>query len=41
LQQRWWAGARTEVRIQVVLADGAALLLVHREGRWWVTGIYD
>jgi protein ImuB len=42
LQQRWWAGgAHTEVRIQVVLADGAALLLVHREGRWWVTGIYD
>jgi protein ImuB len=42
LQQRWWAGgAHTEVRIQAVLADGAALLLVHREGRWWVTGIYD
>lgn len=42
LQQRWWAGgAHTEVRIQVVLVDGAALLLLHREGRWWITGIYD
>lgn len=40
---RWWApdGPGPAVRLQVVLADGAALLLVHRGGRWEVTGVYD
>ncbi|ALE81991.1 Y-family DNA polymerase [Pseudonocardia sp. HH130629-09] len=40
---RWWDpdGPGPAVRLQVVLADGAALLLVHRSGRWEVTGVYD
>ncbi|GAA1867302.1 hypothetical protein GCM10009772_48140 [Pseudonocardia alni subsp. carboxydivorans] len=40
---RWWApdGPGPAVRLQVVLADGTALLLVHRGGRWEVTGVYD
>ena len=52
VRHRWWsagqdpggAGAdapEVVVRIQVVLADGAALLLVHDGRRWWVTGVYD
>ena len=28
-------------RLQVVRADGAALLLLARGGRWWVAGVYD
>ncbi|WP_075310234.1 MULTISPECIES: hypothetical protein [unclassified Pseudonocardia] len=40
---RWWDpdGPGPAVRLQVVLADGAALLLVRRGGRWEVTGVYD
>ncbi|WP_374108915.1 DNA polymerase Y family protein [Pseudonocardia sp. ICBG1293] len=40
---RWWApdGPGPAVRLQVVLTDGTALLLVHRGGRWTVTGVYD
>ncbi|MER7438943.1 hypothetical protein ABT341_30055, partial [Pseudonocardia alni] len=40
---RWWApdGPGPAVRLQVVLADGTALLLVHRGGRWEVAGVYD
>jgi protein ImuB len=40
--QRWWtpAGAAGS-RLQVVRADGAAFLLLARDGRWWVTGVYD
>lgn len=41
LQQRWWAGADEGSRLQVALEDGTALLLLHRDGRWWVTGVYD
>jgi protein ImuB len=42
VSQRWWsADGRTGSRLQVELADGVALLLLHREERWWVTGIYD
>jgi protein ImuB len=42
VQQRWWApSAVASSRVQVVGEDGAAFLLVVREGRWWVTGIYD
>ncbi|GAA4556125.1 DNA polymerase Y family protein [Pseudonocardia xishanensis] len=39
--QRWWSpdGAAGS-RLQVELADGAALLLLHRQERWWVVGIY-
>ncbi|MFP5019896.1 Y-family DNA polymerase [Pseudonocardia phyllosphaerae] len=40
---RWWApdAPGPATRIQVVLADGAALLLTHRDDRWTVTGVYD
>ncbi len=39
---RWWTPEATPVaRMQVVLDAGEALLLVAREGRWWVVGIYD
>jgi protein ImuB len=39
---RWWTPqAAPTARMQVVLDDGTALLLVAREGRWWVQGIYD
>ena len=32
--------ATPTARMQVVLDDGTALLLVAREGRWWVHGVY-
>ncbi|OLL97544.1 hypothetical protein Ae406Ps2_4745 [Pseudonocardia sp. Ae406_Ps2] len=43
MHTRWWDpdGPGPAVRLQVVLADGAALLLVRRGGRWEVTGVYD
>jgi protein ImuB len=42
VQQRWWATGRAEAsRVQVVLDDGEALLLLFRDGRWWVIGEYD
>ncbi|HEY0814540.1 MAG TPA: DNA polymerase Y family protein [Pseudonocardia sp.] len=38
----WWApDAAQAARMQVVLDTGEALLLVLRERRWWVVGIYD
>lgn len=40
--QRWWAPeAASGSRLQVTCADGGALLLVVRGGRWWVSGVYD
>jgi protein ImuB len=40
--QRWWAPDVDESsRVQVVGDDGTAFLLVVRDGRWWVAGIYD
>lgn len=42
VRQRWWAAGSAEAsRLQVRLRDGEALLLLHREGRWWVIGEYD
>ena len=42
LAQRWWVpGAVAGSRLQVALDDGTALLLLSREGWWWVTGVYD
>ena len=39
---RWWTPEAAPVaRMQVVLDAGEALLLVAREGRWSVVGIYD
>jgi protein ImuB len=42
VRQRWWAAGSAEAsRLQVCLDDGEALLLLAREGRWWVIGQYD
>ncbi len=39
---RWWSPEATpSARMQVVLDDGTALLLIARESRWWVAGVYD
>jgi protein ImuB len=41
VQQRWWAAGSAEAsRLQVILDDGEALLLLAREGKWWVIGQY-
>lgn len=42
VRQRWWSpdGVATS-RLQLLGPDGAAYLLASRDGRWWVTGIYD
>ncbi|SHL40303.1 protein ImuB [Pseudonocardia thermophila] len=40
--RRWWTpAAPLTARLQVLCADGSAFLLLSKEGRWWVTGIYD
>ena len=41
--ERWWdpAGRRRRARLQVVTADGRALLLVVERGRWSVEAVYD
>lgn len=43
VRPRWWApgGPGCAVRVQVTLEDGEALLLAHRDGSWWITGVYD
>ena len=42
VHQRWWTPDGVEgSRLQVVLEGGGALLLLARDGRWWVTGVYD
>jgi protein ImuB len=41
VEPRWWAGAEPGARVQVALDGGAALLLLHQDDRWWVTGVYD
>ncbi|MFC4942813.1 DNA polymerase Y family protein [Pseudonocardia sp. GCM10023141] len=43
LQQRWWAPGADAAgsRLQVLTNDAAAMLMISRQGRWWVTGIYD
>ncbi|ODU01780.1 MAG: hypothetical protein ABS81_19755 [Pseudonocardia sp. SCN 72-86] len=42
VQQRWWVpGAVGTARLQVVLDDGAAVLLVAARGRWWLAAVYD
>jgi protein ImuB len=38
---RWWEADAGRARMQVVLDDGAALLLVHENRRWLVEGVYD
>ncbi|NMH99084.1 DNA polymerase Y family protein [Pseudonocardia sp. K10HN5] len=42
LRQRWWVpGTGGGARLQVLLDDGVAFLLLGRTGGWWVMGIYD
>ena len=42
LRQRWWVPDAVDgTRLQVVLDDDSALLLLAREARWWVVGVYD
>jgi protein ImuB len=42
VHQRWWAGeAPATSRLQALCADGTAHLLCFREGRWWVSAVYD
>ncbi|MEV6692869.1 DNA polymerase Y family protein [Micromonospora sp. NPDC051196] len=43
VDERWWvpAEARRRARFQVLLADGAALLLAVEGGQWLVEAIYD
>ena len=42
-EERWWdsTGHRRRARIQVMVADGDAHLLVLENGRWWLEGTYD
>ncbi|MBP2476273.1 protein ImuB [Crossiella equi] len=45
VEERWWQpageGAHRAARVQVLLEDGRALLLIRRQGTWWVEGSYD
>jgi protein ImuB len=43
VEERWWAPSEaTELaRLQLGLADGRALLAAHRDGAWWIEGVYD
>jgi protein ImuB len=42
VRQRWWTPEGLDgSRVQVACDDGAALLLLAHDGRWWVTGVYD
>lgn len=43
IDERWWQadGRRRQVRMQLVLADGRALLMVCRSGNWSVDATYD
>jgi protein ImuB len=42
-EERWWAAAEADraVRFQIGLADGRALLVALRDGRWTVEAHYD
>jgi protein ImuB len=41
--ERWWdpAAARRRARLQVLLEDGTAHLLVLEQGRWYLEATYD
>ena len=43
VEERWWDGAnhRRLARLQIVLEDGSAWLLVLQGGQWWVGARYD
>jgi protein ImuB len=42
VEERWWDPRRhrRQARVQVVVDDGEALLLVIEQGRWWVRAVY-
>ncbi|MGQ0574533.1 MAG: hypothetical protein ACT4RN_10055, partial [Pseudonocardia sp.] len=42
VEQRWWTADTFDGSwVQLVCDDGEALLLLVREDRWWVVGVYD
>jgi protein ImuB len=43
VEERWWAAGEADrvVRFQFALADGRALLVALRDGRWTVEAHYD
>jgi protein ImuB len=43
VEERWWAPGEADriVRFQLSLADGRALLMAVRDGRWSVEAFYD
>jgi protein ImuB len=41
LWERWWQNGRRRVQLQLVLADGRALLVSRSEGTWQLEAIYD
>lgn len=41
VRERWWAGGELRTYLQVVCADGPALLVCFDGQQWWVEGIYD
>jgi protein ImuB len=43
VEERWWAPheAVARVRLQVVLADGTALLVAGQGDAWWLEAVYD
>jgi len=42
-EERWWdaGSARRRARLQLVLDDGSASLVVLEAGQWWVEAVYD
>lgn len=41
LRERWWTKRPARFRLQVVLRNGDAWLLVHQRGSWFAEGRYD
>jgi protein ImuB len=43
LEERWWDPQRhrRRARLQLLLADGTACLVVREHGAWWLAGIHD
>lgn len=43
LEERWWdpLHQRRQARMQVVLEDGSAYLLVREQGSWWLAATFD
>ncbi|MBK0421023.1 DNA polymerase Y family protein [Leucobacter sp. CSA2] len=41
IRERWWTGTPARFRLQVLLENGDAWLLLHEAGRWLAEGKYD